>query len=253
MLFRSQKPFRVRKTNFEDERPSQSVLPCSETTVAKRLEPLVREPRLSRAAALRLSLYLRCLRGEVTISSSQLALAVGVSDAQVRRDLAALGHLGRRGIGYDVFALTFAIRKTLGIDRTWRAIIVGVGNLARAFLRYRGFREHGFEVVGLFDADPAKIGTVLEGLTVEPVERLTARVPILKAEMGILTVPVEAAQSAADMLCTGGIRGLLTFAPAILKVPPSVRVVPVDLTIQLEQLAFSVRSGEPKTSPKIRT
>ena len=128
-----------------------------------------------------------------------------------------------------------------------------MGNLARALLRYKGFREHGFEVVGLFDADPAKIGTVLEGLTVEPVDRLTARVPALKAEMGVLTVPAEAAQSAAEMLCTGGIRGLLTFAPAILKVPANVRVVPVDLTIQLEQLAFWVRSGELTGRPKTRT
>ncbi|MFO0937616.1 MAG: redox-sensing transcriptional repressor Rex [Gemmataceae bacterium] len=221
--------------------------------MAKRREHLSREPHLSRAAALRLSLYLRCLRGEETVSSGQLAAAVGVSDAQVRRDLAALGHLGRRGIGYDAVELIEVIRKKLGIDRTWRAVIVGVGNLARALLRYRGFREHGFEVVGLFDADPAKIGTTFEGLTVEPVERLASRVAILKAEMGVLTVPAEAAQSAAEMLCDGGIRGLLTFAPAILKVPASVRVVPVDLTIQFEQLAFWVRSGDPTNRVRSRS
>jgi redox-sensing transcriptional repressor len=201
---------------------------------------------------MRLSLYLRCLGGEPTVSSGALARAVGVSDAQVRRDLAALGHLGRRGIGYDAVALAFAVRRTLGIDRGWRAVIVGVGNLARALLRYKGFREQGFVVVGLFDADPAKVGTVVEGLTVEPVERMATRVGTLMADLGVLTVPAEAAQRAADTLCGAGIRGLLTFAPALLKVPDGVRVVPVDLTIQLEQLAFLVRSGETATRPRPR-
>jgi redox-sensing transcriptional repressor len=213
--------------------------------VAKRRELPRRESRLSRATAMRLSLYLRCMGFDATISSGQLALAV-------RRDLAALGHLGRRGIGYDAVELKRAIRQTLGIDRTWRAVIVGVGNLARALLRYQGFREQGFEVVGLFDIDPAKVGTTIEGITVEPIERLTARVPILKADFGVLTVPAVAAQLATDMLCAGGIRGLLTFAPAILKVPSTVRVVPVDLTIQLEQLAFSVCSSEPGNRTKTR-
>jgi redox-sensing transcriptional repressor len=220
--------------------------------VSSRREPRRREPRLSRAAALRLSLYLRCLGGESTISSGQLARTVGVSDAQVRRDLAAIGHLGRRGIGYDAVALSAAVRRTLGIDRGWRAVIIGVGNLARALLRYRGFREQGFEVVGLFDADPAKVGTTIETLTVEPVERIASRVPILKADLGILTVPADAAQDAADLLCESGIKGLLTFAPALLKVPQHVRLVPVDLTIQLEQLAFLVRSGETSNRPKTR-
>jgi redox-sensing transcriptional repressor len=220
--------------------------------VPSRREPRRREPRLSRAAAMRLSLYLRCLGGESTVSSGQLARTVGVSDAQVRRDLAAIGHLGRRGIGYDAVELSAAVRRTLGIDRGWRAVIIGVGNLARALLRYRGFREQGFELVGLFDSDPAKVGTTIEGLTVEPVERVADRIPILKADLGILTVPAEVAQVAADLLCGAGIKGILTFAPALLKVPAHIRLVPVDLTIQLEQLAFLVRSGETNNRPKTR-
>src|SRR5438046_172483 len=126
--------------------------------------------RLSRAAAQRLSLYLRCLAAWPAdggkVSSGRIAAAVGVSDAQVRRDLAALGHLGQRGIGYDARELATAIRSALGINRTWRAVLVGVGNLARALLRYRGFRAQGFEIVGLFDSDPAKVGQSVEGLTV---------------------------------------------------------------------------------------
>jgi redox-sensing transcriptional repressor len=202
---------------------------------------------LSRATAQRLSQYLRSLTGAAgpaTVSSLQLARAVGVSDAQVRRDLAALGHLGQRGVGYDAAALAVAIRRTLGIDRTWRAVIVGVGNLARALLRYRGFREQGFEVVGLFDADPQKAGQVVEGLTIEPAARLADRVPQLRAELGVLTVPSEAAQGVADALIAAGVKGLLNFAPVILKPPPHVRVVSVDLAIQFEQLAFLVRGAE---------
>jgi redox-sensing transcriptional repressor len=161
------------------------------------------------------------------VSSLQLARAVGVSDAQVRRDLAALGHLGQRGVGYDAAALGVAIRRALGIDRTWRAVMVGVGNLARALLRYRGFREQGFEVVGLFDNDPQKAGQPVEGLVVEPVARIGERVPALRAELGVLTVPSDAAQGVAEALIAAGVKGLLNFAPVLLRLPPSVRVVTV--------------------------
>jgi redox-sensing transcriptional repressor len=203
---------------------------------------------LSRAAALRLSHYLRLIGREPTVSSNDLAASVGVSDAQVRRDLAGIGQLGKRGIGYDGLALRNAIRELLGLNRGWRAVIVGVGNLARALLRYKGFREQGFEFVGLFDADPAKIGTTVAGLTVEPVERLPDRLRYLEAELGIISVPAEAAQSAADQLIASGIKGLLTFAPVRLRVPPMVSLVPVDLAIQLEQLAFLVQAGVMKRS-----
>jgi redox-sensing transcriptional repressor len=203
------------------------------------------EARLSRATAQRLSKYLRCVGSDArnggTVSSVDLARAVGVSAAQVRRDLAALGHLGQRGVGYDAAGLATAIRRTLGIDRSWRAVVVGVGNLARALLRYRGFRDQGFLIVGLFDNDPAKVGQVIEGLTVEPVSAIPSRVPALRAELGVLTVPSEPAQAVADALTAAGVRGLLNFAPVLLRTPPSVRVVTVDLAIQLEQLAFLVQ------------
>ena len=209
--------------------------------------------RLSRAAAQRLSLYLRCLAAWPAdagkVSSGRIAAAVGVSDAQVRRDLAALGHLGQRGIGYDARDLVTAIRAALGINRTWRAVLVGVGNLARALLRYQGFREQGFEIVGLFDADPAKVGQTVEGLEVEPCRRLAERVGALRAELGVLTVPGEVAQSVADTLATAGVRGILNFAPVVLKLPPQVRFVTVDLAIQLEQLAFLVQHGDGNSRP----
>jgi redox-sensing transcriptional repressor len=206
--------------------------------------------RLPRVAAHRLSLYLRALAGwaddEGRVSSGRIAAACGVTDAQVRRDLAALGNLGQRGAGYDARELAAAIRAALGIDRRWRAVLVGVGNLARALLRYRGFRAQGFEVVGLFDADPAKVGQRVEGLTVEPADRLGVRVAELGAEIAVLAVPAEAAQGVADVLAAAGVRGVLNFAPVLLKLPPRVKLVAVDLAIQLEQLAFLIQHGEPE-------
>ena len=207
-----------------------------------RLTPV--DPKLSRAAAHRLSQYLRSLgtgaRAVGTISSVELSAAVGVSAAQVRRDLATLGHLGQRGIGYDVVGLRTAIRRKLGIDRRWRAVLVGVGNLARALLRHRGFTEQGFDIVGLFDTDETKVGRVIDGLTVEPVTVLRAEVGRLDAELGVLTVPSEPAQTVADLLVQGGVKGILNFAPVVLKLPAGVKQVTVDLAIQFEQLAFAV-------------
>ena len=205
--------------------------------------------RLSRATAHRLSLYLRALAvwpadgGKV--SSGRIAAACGVTDAQVRRDLASLGHLGRRGLGYEAPELSAAIRAVLGIDRTWRAVLVGVGNLARALLRYRGFRTQGFGVLALFDADPTKVGERVEGLVIEPTEKLAERVRELGAELAILTVPADAAQPVADQLSAAGIRGVLNFAPVLLRLPPRVKLVSVDLAIQLEQLAFLIQHGDP--------
>lgn len=207
-----------------------------------------RETRLSRAAAQRLSLYLRCVEAWPAdggkVSSGRIAVAVGVSDAQVRRDLAALGHLGQRGIGYDARELATAIRAALGINRTWRAVLLGVGNLARALLKYQGFRAQGFEIVGLFDADSAKVGQSIEGLTVESTATLGERLAELRAELGVLTVPGDVAQSVAEVLAAAGVRGILNFAPVVLRLPPHVRLVTVDLAIQLEQLAFLVQHGD---------
>ena len=204
------------------------------------------DPRPSRASAGRLSLYLRCLDGWLregveTVSSGQLGQALGISDAQVRKDLACLGSLGRRGVGYRTPELIDAIRRALGIDRTWLAVLAGVGNLARALLRYQGFRQRGFRIAALFDSDPAKVGQRVEGLEVHPLERVAELVPALGAELGVLTVPAEAAQSVADVLTAAGVRGLLNFSPAVLRVPSGVSLVAVDLTVQLEQLAFLVQ------------
>jgi redox-sensing transcriptional repressor len=207
------------------------------------------ELRLSRASVARFSLYLRCLedfrrQGRAKISSGQLGEALGVGDAQVRKDLAYLGNLGHPGIGYPVRELSDAIRHVLGIDRAWRIALVGVGNLARALLRYRGFGQQGFRIVALFDSDPAKIGQRVEGLEVHAPEQMVKVIAATGAELGAVTVPSEVAQRVADGLVAAGVRGILNFAPTVLRLPAGVSLVSVDLTVQLEQLAFLVQLGK---------
>jgi redox-sensing transcriptional repressor len=193
-----------------------------------------------------LSLYLRRLEellreGTSRVSSSVLGESLGVTDAQVRKDLASLGHLGQPGIGYPAGELVAAIRRVLGIDRTWAVALVGVGNLARALLHYHGFIERGFRIVALFDADPTKVGQRIDNLVIHAPSEMPAVIAATGAELGVLSVPSEASQSVADALIAAGIRGLLNFAPQVLRVPPGVSVVSVDLTVQLEQLAFLVQ------------
>jgi redox-sensing transcriptional repressor len=168
-------------------------------------------------------------------------LGVSITDAQVRKDLAALGSYGHPGIGYDADELITVLRRVLGVDRNWAVALVGVGNLAHALLRYQGFIERGFQVVALFDSAPAKIGREVEGVRVQPVEAIPQTIAATGAELGILTVPATAAQEVADKLIAAGIRGLLNFTPGLVRVPPTVSVVNVDLTVQLEQLAFLVQ------------
>lgn len=206
------------------------------------------EHRLSRASVGRLSHYLRRLEGllregAATVSSGQLGEALGVTDAQVRKDLAPLGNLGQPGVGYAAPELAGAIRRVLGIDREWRVALVGVGNLARALLRYHGFLERGFRIVALFDADPAQAGQRLDDLPIHSAERMAEVIAATGAELGVLTVPAAAAQAVADSLVAAGVRGLLNFAPGMLRVPARVSVVSVDLTVQLEQLAFLVQES----------
>ena len=211
--------------------------------------PVSSEPRLSRASVGRFSLYLRHLEQfyrEVmqTVSSGQLGEALGITGDQVRKDLAYLGNLGHPGIGYDSQDLISALRRKLGINRPWKVAVAGIGNLARALLRYRGFREQGFRIVALFDADPTKIGQNLDGLAIQPPEAMPESVKVTGAELGLITVPSEAAQGVADALVAAGIRGLLNFAPVVVRVPAGISLVAVDLAVQLEQLAFLVHLAE---------
>ncbi len=197
----------------------------------------------------RVSLYLRQLeafqrQGHTTISSSQLGMALAIKNAQVRKDLAFFGQFGYPGIGYRIEELITALRRILGIDRDWPLALVGLGNLGRALLRYRGFRSRGFHIVALFDNDAEKIGQVYDGMTVEPIDALPRTISARNVSMGILSVPAEAAQRVADQMVACGILGILNFAPVPLVVPPAVNVLAVDLSIQLEHLAYKVQNTQ---------
>lgn len=203
------------------------------------------EGGMPRAAVGRLSLYLRQLEhfhrdGHATVSSNQLGHALEITDAQVRKDLAYFGQFGYPGIGYRVAELRDALKAVLGTNRPWNVALIGVGNLGRALLGYRGFQERGFIIVGLFDRDPAIIGKEIQGMVVEAIERLPAVAREKQIEMAILAAPAEAADQVAQLVQQAGIHGILNFAPLALRVPETTDVVSVDLGLQLEQLAFKV-------------
>lgn len=188
-------------------------------------------------------------RGVGTASSADLAVATGLTPATVRRDLASLGSYGTRGVGYDVEVLLGEVRRALGLDRDWPVVIVGVGNLGQALARYRGFGERGFHPVALLDADPAKRGETVAGLTVRPMSDLRRVVRDLRPSIGVVCVPGPEAQGVADALVAAGLRSILNFAPAVLSVPDGVVVRDVDLSLELQVLAFYGRRASASGGP----
>ena len=196
----------------------------------------------------RLSLYLRELQhlvreGRATVSSSQLGKRLGVTDAQVRKDLAYFGHFGHPGIGYRCDELIAEIRRILGTDRQWIVTMVGVGNMGRALLRYKNFAAQGFRIVAAFDVDPRVVGSKIEGIPVFDLQQLAEIVRQQRIQLGMITVPATQAQQVANQLVAAGIAGIVNFAPVALSLPENVPLVGVDLTTELEQLAFSVANN----------
>ena len=196
-------------------------------------------------AVRRLSLYLRQLeafqrKDRRTISSKQLGESLGLTDAQVRKDLAYFGQFGRPGIGYRVEELIAQVKRILGTDKTWNVLLVGAGNLGRALSAYRGFGSKGFRLAAVFDNDPAKVGRRAGPFTIQALDEMPDAVQKLGVRLAILAVPAEHAQAVADQLIDAGVRGILNFAPVSLNVPSYVAVNPVDLAVQLEQLSFQV-------------
>ena len=193
----------------------------------------------------RLSLYLRELQrleaaGQQTISSGQLGTLLGFSDAQVRKDLGFFGQFGYPGVGYRCDELIRAMRDILGTNHPWNVAMVGVGNLGQALLGYRGFGRQNFTIVAAFDADPAKVGQVVQGLTIQPLDEMESTIEKKHIRLGMIVVPAERAQEAADRLVAAGVEGIVNFAPVTLVLPPHVQNVGVDLAIELEQLSFAV-------------
>lgn len=192
----------------------------------------------------RLSLYVRELtrlhaQRVPFVSSRRLAQQLGLTDAQVRRDLSTFGQFGTSGRGYEVARLHDRLTAILGVaDRTWPVALVGVGNLGSALLAYRGFQERGFLFRVAVDDDPQKIGRTVQGLTVAPASQLASLVRAHGIQIGVIAVPVASAQAVCDQLVRSGVRAIVNFAPIHLEVPPSVQLRVVDLAIELESLAF---------------
>lgn len=204
-----------------------------------------RDSLVPKAVVSRLSLYLREVQhlhcdGQQTISSSALGRSLGVSAAQVRKDLAWFGQFGYSGIGYRCVELIDHIKKILGTDRVWPVVLVGCGNMGQALLGYRGFSRQGFDVVGAIDVDPGIVGRQVQGLTVEHMDSLDKIVRERDVRVAILAVPANHAPAAAERIVASGIRGILNFAPVTLSLPDHVSLMEVDLAMELEQLAFSV-------------
>src|SRR3954454_8758849 len=195
------------------------------------------------ATVARLPVYLRVLTsladtGVATISSDALAAAAGVGSAKLRKDLSHLGSYGTRGVGYDVEYLVYQISRALGLTQHYRVVIVGVGNLGHALANYAGFGTRGFEIAALVDADPRRAGERIGGLEIQSIDDLEVIVKENEVSIGVIATPAAAAQQVCDRLVACGVTSVLNFAPIVLSVPETVDVRKVDLSIELQILAF---------------
>ena len=195
------------------------------------------------ATVARLPVYLRALyglaeRGISTVASEELAAAAGVNSAKLRKDLSHLGSYGIRGVGYDVDYLVYQVSRTLGLTQDWPVVIVGAGNLGRALANYGGFVSRGFTISAMLDSDAAIVGSRIAKLTVRHVDELESVVTRHKVAIGVIATPAASAQAVCDRLVSAGVTSILNFAPVVLTVPEGVDVRKVDLSIELQILAF---------------
>lgn len=204
---------------------------------------LIRKPKIPEAAIRRLPIYLRILdellQGEVQIvSSAELAERTGFSPEQIRKDLAYFGAFGTRGVGYDTALLARRIARILGLHQEVRAVLVGAGHLGHALARYSLSKYKDVRISAIFDANPSKIGTEIMGVPIRSVAEMAEIVREQGAKIGVITVPASEAQRVADILIESGVEAILNFAPAKLRVPPEVTLQNIDLTIELQSLAY---------------
>ncbi|MBD3224269.1 MAG: redox-sensing transcriptional repressor Rex [Caldithrix sp.] len=196
----------------------------------------------------RLVLYKRLLKhmaaeGKRHIFSHELAALVNNSPAQVRRDLMQMGYTSRSAKGYEVLSLIDEIHQILASGRKQNMVLAGVGNLGRALLSYFSYRQPALEIVAAFDSDRNKIDRVIGGCRCYHVEDMIDKIGTFKATIGIITVPAERAQQVADSMVEGGVRAILNFAPVPVQLPKGVLREQMDITMQLEKLAYLVKQG----------
>ncbi len=190
-------------------------------------------------------MYLRYMEGldesgQQTASSDELAQLCGTTPAQVRKDLSFFGSFGKRGLGYPVHELTEHLREILGLGHAWQVVIVGAGKIGSALAEYRGFRQRGFEVVGVYDKNPDKIGLPWGSSTVRDIALLAEDVKERKVDIAVIAIPSDDAQDVVDRIVSAGIRAILSFVPTQLHTPPHIAVKTVNMAMELEGLSFAL-------------
>lgn len=191
----------------------------------------------------RLPVYLRALQrmadmGLKTTSSQELGEHVGISAAQIRKDISQFGEFGKQGTGYSIEYLIGQLREILKVDRIWDVIVVGAGDMGHAVVNYSGFSDRGFHIVAIFDNDKGKVGEVIGKFTVEDAETMSERIKALGVKVAMLAVPAAAAQPVADQLMQAGVRAFLNYAPISLNVPNQVKVQYIDPSIHLQRMTY---------------
>ena len=208
--------------------------------VAEKVYTMSERKQVPDPTLLRICRYLRILERhpEPTISSARIAEAAGVNAAQVRKDLSFFGEFGQPGVGYHTEELLASLKQMMRLDQVLEVVVVGAGALGSALINYPGFEERGFNIVAILDNNPAKVGHRLRGYEVIAFDRLKEITAGHNVSIGIIAVPRAAAQTVADALIEAGVNGIVNFAPVTLNTPEHVVVRSVDLTLQLETLAF---------------
>lgn len=192
----------------------------------------------------RLPIYLRALtymaeeKGKVTTSSQELGQRLGISSAQIRKDLSHFGEFGKQGTGYHINYLIKQLRNILHLENEWPVVLVGAGFLGHALAHYQGFKHRGFQITWVFDNDPDIIGQDMNGLVVRDISELSYLIREEEVKIAVLALPASAAQEIADILVESGIQSILSYAPINLIAPPEVQVRYSDPVIQLQQMTF---------------
>ncbi len=191
----------------------------------------------------RLPLYLRTLQtmahqGRQVTSSQELGEYLGISAAQIRKDLSQFGEFGKQGTGYNIPFLIDQLSEILNVNRTWEIAIVGVGDIGHAVARYQGFANRGFIVSMIFDSDPSKIGQMVGEFVVQDAANLIEKVRSAGIKVAMITVPADSAQNVAEKLIKGGVRAILNYAPITLNIPADVKVQHIDPAVHLQRMTY---------------
>ncbi len=197
----------------------------------------------------RLPVYARALallekQGREVVNSQDLGERLGVTPAQIRKDLSYFGRFGKQGRGYNVKRLAQELRQILGLTREWSMVLVGLGQLGRAIVGYGGFAPQGFRIEEIFDADPSVIGTDITGHTVKDVDTLAETLQYRKVDIGIVAVPGDSAQQVIDALVDCGVKAILNYAPIAAQAPSDVRIKDIDPVLALQSMTFYIKSRE---------